>query len=53
MLKSLVFYTIAGTIIALIAQAAGADLLVTLVLSLVIPPVILLVIAILRYRGRL
>jgi hypothetical protein len=50
-LKNLVIYTIGGTVIAIIAQAAGAGLILTLILSLLIPPVIILVIEILRYRG--
>jgi hypothetical protein len=53
MLKSMVFYTIAGTVIALIAQAVGVNWMITLFLSLLIPPIILLAIAILRYKGML
>jgi hypothetical protein len=51
MLKNLVFYTIAGSVIALIAQAAGASLTLVLLLSLLGPPLILLVIAIIRYKN--
>lgn len=50
MLKGMVFYTITGTIVAVIAHAAGADMLMTLFLSLLVPPILLLVIAILRYK---
>jgi hypothetical protein len=53
MLKNLVFYTVVGTIVALIAQAVGLSWGVTLLLSLLVPPIILLVIAILRYRNLL
>ncbi len=51
MLKNFVFYTIAGSVLALIAQAAGASLPVVLLSSLLGPPLILLTIAILRYKG--
>ena len=47
-MKDLLFYTIASTIIALIAQLLGASLPVILMTSLLIPPIILLVIRILR-----
>jgi hypothetical protein len=50
MLKNMVFYTIAGSVIALIAQAAGASLSVTLSSSLIGPPLLLLVLALLRYK---
>lgn len=53
MLKNIVFYTIAGSVIAFIAQAAGASLPVTLLSSLLGPPFLLLILAILRYRGML
>ncbi|MFC2010292.1 hypothetical protein ACFLVU_05680 [Chloroflexota bacterium] len=43
MKRDLIFYTVASSIIALIAQLAGASLGVTLFLSLLIPPLILLV----------
>ncbi len=42
-MKDLVFYAISGTVIAFIAQMAGADLTVVLLSSLLIPPVILLI----------
>ena len=51
MLKNLVFYTITSSIIALIAQAAGASLPLVIFLALLGPPLILLVIAVLRYRN--
>lgn len=51
MLKNLVFYTVAGSVIAFMAQIAGASLPVVLLLSLTGPPAILLAIAILRYKG--
>ncbi len=47
-MKDLLFYTIASSIIALIAQLAGASLPVILMTSLLIPPIILLVIRIIR-----
>jgi hypothetical protein len=53
MLKNIVFYVIAGSVIAFIAQAAGANLLITLFLSLLVPPILLLIIAVLHYRGML
>ena len=50
-MKALIFYTVAGTIIGLIAQWAGASLTVVLLLSLLIPPIILLAIRIFHYLG--
>ena len=50
MLNNLLFYTIAGSVIAFIAQAAGASLTVTLLSSFLGPPFLLLLIAILRYK---
>lgn len=50
-LKNLVFYTVAGSVIAFMAQMAGVSLPVVLLLSLTGPPAILLAIAILRYKG--
>ena len=47
--KNIVFYTVAATVIALIAQFAGASLTVILVSSLLGPPVLLLIIRIVRY----
>ena len=48
MLKDLIFYTVAANVIAAIAYFAGASLTVILLSSLLIPPVILLVIRIIR-----
>ena len=48
-MKELIFYTVASTVIALIAQLAHASLAVILLTSLLIPPIILLVIRIIRY----
>ncbi len=48
MLKDFVFYTIAANVIALIAVLAGASLTVILFTSLLIPPIILLIIRIIR-----
>jgi len=50
MLNNLLFYTIAGSVIAIIVQAAGGSLTVTLLASFVGPPILLLVMAILRYK---
>jgi hypothetical protein len=47
-MKDLVFYTIASSVIALIAQLAGASLPVILFTSLLIPPIILLIIRLIR-----
>lgn len=47
-MKDLIFYAIASSVIALIAQLAGASLPVILFTSLLIPPIILLVIRIIR-----
>jgi hypothetical protein len=48
-MKELIFYTIASILIALIAQLAHASLAVILFTSLLIPPVILLIIRVVRY----
>ena len=48
-MKELIFYTVASTVIALIAQFAHASLTVILLTSLLIPPIILLVIRIIRF----
>jgi hypothetical protein len=53
MLKNIGFYTVAGTVIAIISQAFGADWMVTLFLSLLVPPIILLIIFVFRYKGML
>ena len=47
-MKDLVFYSIAGGVIALIAQALGANLTVTLFTSLLIPPLLLIIIRLMR-----
>ena len=47
-MKELLFYSIAGMIIGFIAQALGAGIGVILLTSLVIPPLILLVLRIMR-----
>lgn len=47
-LKDFVFYSIAASVIALIAQLAGASLPVILFSSLLIPPLLLLIIRIIR-----
>jgi hypothetical protein len=47
-MKDLFFYTIAGTVIGLIAQAAHAGLAVILLTSLLIPPALLLTVRIIR-----
>jgi len=51
MLKTIMFYTVAGSVIALIAQLAGASLPVILFSSLLGPAVLLLIIGIIRYIG--
>ncbi len=48
MFKDIVFYSVAASVIGLIAQVAGASLTVTLFLSLLVPPIILLIIRIIR-----
>jgi hypothetical protein len=47
-MKDMIFYAVASTVIALIAQLAHASLAVTLFTSLLIPPAILFAIRILR-----
>ena len=49
LMKEMIFYSIAGTIVGLIAQLFGASFSVILLTSLLIPPVILLIFRILRY----
>ncbi len=46
--KDIIFYIVAGNVIALIAGVAGASLPVILFSSLLIPPVLLILIRILR-----
>ena len=48
MLKDLMYYSIAASVIGLIAQLAGASLTVILLSSLLIPPIILLTVRIIR-----
>lgn len=48
LVKDLIFYWIAASVIALIAGLAGASLAVILFSSLLIPPIILLIIRIIR-----
>ena len=48
--KNLVFYFVAGTIIALVAQALGANIGIVLFASLLGPPLMLLALAVMRYR---
>ena len=49
--KNLVFYAVAGTIVAVVTQALGASIGVVLFSSLVIPPALILSVLILRYNG--
>ena len=51
--KNLLFYFVAGTLIAMAAQALGANFVVVLVASSIGPAVLLLAVAILRYNGQL
>jgi len=46
--KDFIFYVIASNVIALIAGVAGASLPVILLTSLLIPPIILIIIRIIR-----
>ena len=48
--KDLIFYVIAANVIGVIAGLAGASLPVILFSSLLVPPLILLIIRIIRYR---
>jgi len=48
MMKDFIFYAIAANVIALIAALAGASLAVILFSSLLIPPILLILIRILR-----
>ncbi|MFH1559826.1 MAG: hypothetical protein ABID84_00200 [Chloroflexota bacterium] len=49
--KNLLFYTIASTIVGIVATALGANMAVVLISALLIPPVLLLAVLILRYNG--
>ena len=51
--KNLLYYFVAGTIIAMVAQGFGASIVVVLFASSIGPAVLLLAVAILRYNGRL
>ena len=51
--KNLLFYFVAGTVIAVVAQGLGAGFGVVFVASSIGPAVLLLGVAILRYNGRL
>ena len=46
--KDIIFYVIVGNVIALIAGLAGASLPVILFSSLIIPPIILIILRIIR-----
>ncbi|MBA7629964.1 hypothetical protein ES703_37472 [subsurface metagenome] len=46
--KDIIFYVITGNVIALIAGLAGASLLVIMFLSLLIPPIILIILRIIH-----
>jgi len=46
--NDIIFYAVAGNVIALIAGFAGASLAVILFLSLLIPPIILIILRIIR-----
>ena len=48
MVKDLIFYWVAAGVIALIAQLAGASLTIILLSALLIPPIILLIIRVIR-----
>ena len=50
-LKNLVFYAVAGTIVAVVAQALGASMAIVFLSSLVIPPMLILGVLLLRYNG--
>lgn len=51
--KNLLYYFVAGTVIAMAAQGLGAGFVVVLFASIIGPAVLLLAVAILRYNGRL
>ena len=51
-MKYLLFYTVAGTIIGVALPVMGAGIGVTLMASLVAPPVLLLAFLIYRYKTR-
>lgn len=49
--KNLLFYAVSGTVIGLVAQWAGASLMVNLLASLLGPPFLLILILLARRRG--
>jgi hypothetical protein len=49
--KNLIFYAVAGTIVAVAAQALGASMAIVFLSSMVIPPILILGVLILRYNG--
>ncbi len=51
--KVMLFYTVASTAIALVAQALGASIGVVLFASFLVPPVLHLAVVVARYRGLL
>ena len=51
-MRNLVYYTVMGTIVAVAAQALGADLLVASFAAMIVPAVLLLALAIYRYWAR-
>ena len=51
--KNLLYYFVAGTVIAMVAQGLGASFVFVLFASAIGPAVLLLAVAILRYNGRL
>ena len=51
MFKNLLFYTVASTVAGGVAQLLGANLVVVLMTSLIVPPMILLGIAVARYNN--
>ena len=51
--KNLLYYFVAGTVIALVAQRLGANFGVVFFTSAIGPAVLLLAVAILRYNHRL
>ncbi len=48
--KNLLFYFVASTVIAVVAQVLGADLAIVLFASFIGPPILLLALATRRYR---
>ena len=51
--KNLLYYFVVGTVIAIAAQGLGASFVVVFFASAIGPAVLLLAVAILRYRGNL